>query len=168
MSESEKPEPEKPEPVKLSRKENLIIGLKFLLFSASAGVIQAGSFTLLTSLHAFSFMENPTWLRHLIALLLSVVWLFTFNRRYTFKSANNVPVAMLKTLAFYAVFTPLSTLCMNALTKGRPEWVGYVVEVGIMAANFISEFVYQRFFVFGKSINTNELARKKQEKSSSQ
>ena len=150
-------------PVKLSKRENIIIGLKFLLFSASAGVIQAGSFALLTSLGAFSFMENPSWLRHLIALTLSVVWLFTFNRRFTFKSANNVPIAMLKTLAFYAVFTPLSTLCMNALTRGRPEWVSYVVELGIMAANFFSEFVYQRFFVFGKSINTNKLARKSQD-----
>jgi len=151
-------------PAKLSKKENLIIGLKFLLFSISAGVIQAGSFALLTWLGAFSFMENPTWLRHLIALMLSVIWLFTFNRRFTFKSANNVPVAMLKTLAFYAVFTPLSTLCMNALTKGRPEWVSYVVEAGIMAVNFFSEFLYQRFFVFGKSINTNSLAKKDKEK----
>jgi len=155
--------PESAAPVKLSKKENLIIGLKFLLFSASAGVIQASSFALMTSLGAFSFMENRSWLRHLIALMLSVVWLFTFNRRFTFKSANNVPIAMLKTLAFYAVFTPLSTLCMNALTRGRPEWVSYVVEVGIMAANFFSEFVYQRFFVFGKSINTNKLAKKKEE-----
>jgi len=155
-----------PEPnitaVKLTKKENLVIALKFLLFSASAGVIQAGSFALLTWLGAFSFMENPYWPRHLIALMLSVVWLFTFNRRFTFKSAANVPIAMLKTLAFYAVFTPLSTLAMNALTKGRPEWVSYAAEAGMMAANFFTEFVYQRFFVFGKSINTNELAKKKE------
>jgi len=156
--------PESTAPAKLTTKENILIGLKFLLFSASAGVIQFGSFTLLTALNTFSSMENPYWPRHLISLMLSVVWLFTFNRRFTFKSANNVPVAMLKTLAFYAVFTPLSTLCMNALTKGRPEWVGYVAEVGMMAANFFSEFVYQRFFVFGKSINTNSLAKKDREK----
>ena len=153
--------PEPAAPVKLSKKENILIGLKFLLFSASAGVIQFGSFTLLTALNTFSFMENPYWPRHLISLLLSVIWMFTFNRRFTFKSANNVPIAMLKTLAFYAVFTPLSTLCMNALTRGRPEWVSYAAEAGIMVINFFSEFVYQRFFVFGKSINTNELARKK-------
>jgi len=148
-------------PAKLTRKENFIIALKFLLFSASAGVIQAGSFTLMTSLHAFSSMENPYWPRHLIALLLSVLWLFTFNRRFTFKSANNVPIAMLKTLAFYAAFTPLSLWWGKALTDGRPEWVGYVVEAGTMAVNFFTEFVYQRFFVFGKSINTNSLAKKK-------
>jgi len=152
--------PDSAAPVKLTRRENLIIGLKFLLFSVSAGVIQAGSFTLLTTLGTFSFMENPYWPRHLIALTLSVVWLFTFNRRFTFKSANNVPIAMLKTLAFYAVFIPLSALCMSVLTKDRPEWVSYVVEAGIMAVNFFSEFVYQRFFVFGKSINTNSLAKK--------
>ena len=148
---------------KLSKKENLLIALKFLLFSISAGLIQAGSFALLTTLHTFSFMENPFWPRHLIALLLSVVWLFTFNRRFTFKSASNVPIAMLKTLAFYAVFTPLSTLGMDALTAGRPEWVGYAAEAGMMAANFFLEFVYQRFFVFGKSINTNTLAQKNEE-----
>ena len=150
-------------PVKLTRKENLFIALKFLLFSISAGVIQAGSFTLMTTLGAFSSMENPFWPRHLIALMLSVLWLFTFNRRFTFKSANNVPIAMLKTLAFYAVFTPLSVLWVDALTKGRPEWVGYAVEAGTMAVNFFTEFVYQRFFVFGKSINTNKHAQKKGE-----
>ena len=148
------------EPVKLSKKENIIIALKFLLFSASAGVIQFGSFTLLTWLNAFSFMEKPASPRHLIALTLSVIWVFTFNRRFTFKSANNVPIAMLKTLAFYLIFTPLSTWWVGALTDGRPKWVGYVVEVGTMAVNFFTEFVYQRFFVFGKSINTNDLARK--------
>ena len=151
------------EPAKLTAKENLVTGVKFLLFSISAGVIQELSFILLTQLRTFAFMENPYWPRYIISLALSVVWNFTLNRRYTFKSANNVPVAMLKTLAFYAVFTPLSTLCMNALTRGRPEWVSYVVEVGIMAVNFFSEFLYQRFFVFGKSINTNALAKKGKE-----
>ena len=146
-----------------SKKENIATGVKFLLFSISAGVIQELSFVLLTGLGSFSSMENPYWPRYLISLVLSVVWNFTFNRRFTFKSAGNVPVAMLKVLAFYAVFTPLSAWWGDALTRGRPEWVHYAVQVGTMGVNLVTEFLYQRFFVFGKSINTNKLAKKKEE-----
>jgi len=152
-----------PEPIKLSKKENLLTGVKFLLFSISAGVIQELSFILLTQLGTFPSLENPYWPRYLISLALSVVWNFTFNRRFTFKSASNIPVAMLKVLAFYAVFTPLSAWWGDALTNGRPNWVHYVVQIGTMGVNLVTEFLYQRFFVFGKSINTNELAKKAEE-----
>ena len=152
-----------PEPIKLSRKENITQSLKFLLFSISAGVIQELSFVLLTQLHTFSFLENPYWPRYIISLALSVVWNFTFNRRFTFKSAANVPVAMLKVLAFYAVFTPLSALWGTALTNGRPDWVHYAVQIGTMGVNLVTEFLYQRFVVFRGSINTNDLAKKEKD-----
>ena len=84
---------------------------KFLLFSISAGAIQIISFTLLTELTGWTYRP-----RYLISLVLSVLWNFTFNRKFTFKSAANVPVAMLKVLAYYAVFTPLSTMLGNYLT----------------------------------------------------
>ncbi|MCL2495485.1 MAG: GtrA family protein [Oscillospiraceae bacterium] len=152
------------EPAKLTAKENLVTGVKFLLFSISAGLIQELSFILLTQLRTFAFMENPYWPRYIISLALSVIWNFTFNRRFTFKSATNVPIAMLKVLAYYVVFTPLSAWWGDALTLNRPDWVHYVVQFGTMLVNLVTEFLYQRFFVFGKSMNTNELAKK--EKSS--
>ncbi|MBQ4544635.1 MAG: GtrA family protein [Oscillospiraceae bacterium] len=132
---------------KKSGKEMLMF-LKFVLFSISAGAIQIISFTLLNELAQWNY-----WACYLIALVLSVVWNFTLNRKFTFKSANNVPIAMLKTLAYYAVFTPLSTLSGEYLAETL-MWNEYIVTILNMLANFITEFLYQRFFVFGKSIDT--------------
>ena len=128
-------------------KAELIRSLKFVLFSASAGIIQVAAFTLLNELLALNY-----WVSYLIALVLSVVWNFTLNRKFTFHSANNVPIAMLKVAAYYLVFTPLSTWGGDALIGlGINE---YVVFAGSMLTNFVTEFLYQRFFVFGKSIDT--------------
>lgn len=121
--------------------------LKFVLFSISAGIIQMGSFALMNEL-----MQWPYWPCYLIALLLSVVWNFTLNRRFTFQSAANVPVAMAKVLLFYAVFTPLSTLLGNYLAEGL-LWNAYLVTVINMLLNFVLEFLYQRFFVFNKNLD---------------
>ena len=135
--------------------KDLIRSVKFTLFSVSAGVIQIGSFTLLNELLHLAY-----WVSYLIALILSVLWNFTLNRRYTFQSANNVPLAMLKVAAFYLVFTPASTLLENWLTTGH-GWNEYLVTAINMVLNFVLEFLYDRFFVFRDSIDTNELAKKK-------
>lgn len=124
--------------------------LKFTFFSVSAGVIEIGAFTLLNEL-----MHLPYWLSYLVALVLSVLWNFTLNRRYTFKSAANVPVAMLKVTAYYAVFTPLTTGLEHWYTATL-GWNEYVATGLNMALNFVTEFLYQRFFVFGKSIDSRK------------
>ena len=129
------------------KKEELIRGFKFLLFSISAGLIEIGTFTLLNELFHCTY-----WVSYLIGLTLSVVWNFTLNRKFTFKSAANVPIAMLKVLAYYALFTPLSTLLEKYLTG--VGWNEYLVTAINMVINFMTEFIYQRFFVFGKSIDT--------------
>ncbi len=123
--------------------------VKFLLFSASAGIIQLGSFALLTEFSPLSY-----WPRYLISLILSVVWNFTLNRKFTFHSAANIPVAMLKVLGYYAVFTPLSTILGDYLVETL-LWNEYFVTVLNMLFNFVTEFLYQRFFVFGKSIDND-------------
>ena len=122
--------------------------LKFVLFSISAGLIQILSFTLLNEL-----CHLPYWISYLVALVLSVLWNFTLNRKFTFRSANNVPVAMAKVAAYYAVFTPLSTLLGQWLT-GSLGWNEYLVTGINMILNFVTEFLYQRFVVFGKSIDS--------------
>lgn len=127
--------------------------IKFLLFSVSAGVIELVSFTLLTEL-----VKWPYWPCYLIALVLSVLWNFTLNRKFTFQSANNVPVAMLKVAVFYAVFTPVSTLLGNYLAETL-LWNAYLVTILNMACNFILEYLYDRYVVFGKSIDTNDRAK---------
>ena len=127
-------------------KKELLRMLKFTLFSISAGVIEAVSFALLNELTSWSY-----WPCYLIALVLSVVWNFTLNRRYTFQSAANVPVAMALTLLFYAVFTPLSTILGQYLAdKG---WNEYLVTGLNMVANFVLEFLWQRFVVYRNHID---------------
>ena len=89
--------------VPLKSKESLIQAVKFTLLSLSAGLIEAGSFVVLERLTSLSYD-----LKHVISIILSVLWNFTLNRRYTFKSANNVPVAMIKVALFYVVFIPVT------------------------------------------------------------
>ena len=135
-------------------KKELLRTVKFTLFSISAGVIQIASFALFEeALH----LEH--WLSYLLSLTLSVVWNFTLNRKITFHSANNIPIAMLKVALFYAVFTPLSTWGGDVLTK--IGWNEYLVLVISMLTNFVCEFLYQRFFVFGASIDTAVKKEKK-------
>ncbi len=128
--------------------------VKFTLFSASAGLIQIGSFTLMNEL-----LKWPYWVCYLTALVLSVLWNFTLNRRFTFQSAANVPIAMAKVAAYYAVFTPLSTLLGNWLV-GACGWNEYLATILNMLLNFSTEFLFQRFVVFGKSIDTAKRAKK--------
>lgn len=125
--------------------------VKFVLFSISAGVIQVGSFTLLNEL-----LHLQYWVAYLISLVLSVVWNFTLNRKFTFKSAANVPIAMLKVAGFYLVFTPLSTWWTAALTEPAYgiEWNEYLVLALTMLVNFVTEYLFDRFFVFGSSLDT--------------
>lgn len=124
------------------------------MFSASAGIIEIAAFSILNELTHWSY-----WPCYLIALVLSVLWNFTLNRRYTFQSANNVPLAMVQVLGFYCVFTPVSTILGNYLA-GTLMWNEYLVTGMNMAANFILEYLYDRFVVFRKSLDTNSIAKK--------
>ncbi len=142
-----------------NKKESLIQSIKFTLFSISAGVIQTLAFTLL-SLFVFHDPENEYGWSYLISLVLSVVWNFTLNREFTFKSANNVPIAMLKVLGFYAVFTPVSVFGGQALTNAG--WNEFLVFALTMLLNFVLEFLYSKYVVFRNSINTNKRANKEE------
>jgi len=128
--------------------------IKFVLFSISAGIIEILSFSLLNEL-----TDLPYWPCYLTALILSVLWNFTCNRKFTFKSANNVPVAMLKVAAFYCVFTPTTTILGNYLAETL-LWNEYVVTLINMGLNITTEYLYDRFIVFGKTIDTNQKAMK--------
>lgn len=130
-------------------KKELYRTVKFVLFSISAGVIQIGSFTLLEEV-----LHLTHWLSYLISLTLSVLWNFTLNRKFTFQSAANVPIAMAKVACFYLVFAPLSTWWTAWLTGEGVGWNPYLVEVLTMLVNFVTEYLFQRFFVFGNSLDT--------------
>ncbi len=128
------------------KKESVFQMVKFTLFSASAGIIQIVSFTIFSEILNWIY-----WPSYLTSLVLSIVWNFTFNRRYTFKSAANVPIAMLKLFGFYAVFTPLSTILGH-----KAESAGiydYIILVITMASNFILEFLFCKFVVYKNQEN---------------
>lgn len=129
------------------KKSDLLQMVKFTLFSISAGVIQVASFTLLNELLHWRY-----WPAYLISLVLSILWNFTFNRRYTFQSAANVPVAMAKLFGFYAVFTPLSTwLGHLAETAGVND---YIILALTMISNFVLEFLFSKFVIYRNQENT--------------
>ena len=129
------------------QKKTLIQTLKFTLFSISAGIIQIGADAICNEL-----ILLPAHISHLIALVLSVVFNFTVNKKFTFKSATNVPIAMLKVALFYLVFTPLSTWWTKELVAISVN--EYIVLAGTMLINFVTEFLYCKFVVYRNSEDT--------------
>ena len=132
------------------KKKELIRTIKFTLFSISAGLIEIGLFTLLNSLTDFNY-----WLCYLPALIASIIWNFTLNREYTFKSTVNIPKAMMKVFLFYLVFTPLSTIIGNYLAE-ELHWNEYLVTGINMLFNFVLEYLYDKYIVFKGSIDTKK------------
>ena len=127
--------------------KELFRALKFLIISISAGIIQIATFTLFNEVFHWNY-----WLGYLTSLLLSIIWNFTINRKYTFKSANNVKVAMLLVLAFYAVFTPLSTY-LGHLAEGA-EINEYIILAVTMISNLVLEFLFSKFVIYRNQENT--------------
>ena len=129
------------------KKESILQMLKFALFSVSAGIIQVVSFAVFNDVLKWVY-----WPSYLVALILSIIWNFTFNRRFTFKSAANVPVAMLKLFGFYAVFTPVSTYLGHlAERSGVNE---YLILFLTMVSNLILEFLFSKFVIYRNQENT--------------
>lgn len=141
-----------------NKKKELIRSVKFLLFSISAGVIEL---TLSELLNAFTPL--PEWAAYLIALIVSVIYNFTINRKVTFHSAANVPVAMLKVAGYYCVFTPLSTLLEDYLTATL-GWYSIFATILNMVLNFITEFLFTRFVVYGKQVDNDKRYIEKESK----
>ncbi len=129
------------------KKESALQMLKFTLFSISAGIIQVASFALFNELFHWRY-----WPAYLTSLILSIIWNFTFNRRYTFKSAANVPIAMAKLFGFYAVFTPLSTWLGHLAESAKVN--DYVILFVTMLANFILEFLFSKLVIYRNKENT--------------
>lgn len=138
---------------RLTTKETIIQIAKFVAFSMGAGIIQIVSYTIIHEL-----TDCKHWMAYLPSLILSVLYNFTVNRKFTFKSANNVPIAMLKVALFYCVFTPVSLyLGQMAENAGINN---YIVEAVTMGCNLVTEYLFCRFVVYRGTMNTNDLAEK--------
>ena len=138
----------------MKNKKEIFRKIKFTLFSISAGLIEIGLFTLLNE-----FTNWGYWACYLIALVASVVWNFTLNREFTFKSTANVPVAMFKVFIFYLIFTPVSTILGNYLVD-KLNWNEYLVTGLNMLCNFILEYLYDEYIVFKGTIDTKKTSKK--------
>lgn len=129
-----------------NKKKSFLQALKFTLFSASAGIIQIAVFSLL------ELFIKDYWIPYLTSLVFSILWNFTMNRKYTFRSAANVPVAMAKVFGFYLVFTPLSTyLGSIAEQRGVND---FLILAMTMLSNFVLEFLFCKFVVYRGKENT--------------
>ena len=126
--------------------------IKFTLFSISAGAIQIASFAIL------EIFIKTYWIPYLVSLLLSIIWNFTLNRKFTFKSAANVPIAMAKVLGFYLVFTPLSTYLGNLAEQAGAH--DFLILALTMLSNFVLEFLFCKFVVYRGQENTLEEKKK--------
>ena len=145
MDTHSKPKPKTKQPEKPKAKVNIrwIVSVFFISMTTSA----------VLSLICNELIGLPGWLSYLISLVLSVLWNFTLNRKFTFQSSANIPVAMALVALFYCVFTPLSTWWTAVLTEGM-GWNAYVVLVGTMVLNFVLEYLYQRLVVYRKTVDT--------------
>lgn len=139
---------------KPTKKQQFLQILKFTGFSISAGAIQLLSFSILYEWTACL----PWWPSYLISIILSVIWNFTFNRKFTFKAANNIPLAMTLVLIYYAAFTPASAFGGDALEKLWGPDFGILVTVLMMVINFVTEFVWDKFIVFNEKV-TDKIIR---------
>jgi putative flippase GtrA len=135
----------------MSKNRELLRVVKFVLFSASAGIIQIGSFTALTELS-----EWPYYACYLPSLLLSIIWNFTLNRKFTFKSTANIPSAMLKIIGYYCLFTPTTTILGNYLVESL-GWNDYLVTALNMLLNLSTEYLFQRFVVYRGKIDNAKM-----------
>ena len=138
--------------------KEVIRAIKFVLISASAGIVEIGVFTLLNELTNLKY-----WPCYLTALIASVLWNFTINRRYTFKSTKNIPRAMAMVFAFYVVFTPATTILGNYLAETL-HWNEYLVTGINMALNLSLEYLYNTFVVYKGEMDNNDIAAREAEK----
>ena len=139
---------------KPTKKQQFLQILKFTGFSISAGAMQLLSFSILYEWTACL----PWWPSYLISIILSVIWNFTFNRKFTFKAANNIPLAMTLVLIYYAAFTPASVFGGDALEKLWGSDFGILITVLMMVINFLTEFVWDKFIVFNEKV-TDKIIR---------
>lgn len=144
-----------------NKKKEVWRATKFTLFSISAGVIEFVSFSLFILLPGYS-KERFYWLAALGSLILSVLWNFTFNRKFTFQSAKNVPIAMMETLSYYIVFAPLSIWLAQIYLIDTLNWNELLVKAAVMVINFVTEFLFQRYVVFGKTVDTKPIKKEKE------
>lgn len=160
------PSPSNPDAIVVGQaskgKAALIQAIKFTLLSITAAGVEVASFALMVWINSLTGWF-PFWVSQSVSIALSVIYNFTVNRHFTFKSANNVPIAMLKVALFYVFFIPLTSWGGQILSN--MGWADWLLKGISLLLNFVGEFLWWKFVVFRGSENTNSLAVKQAEKS---
>lgn len=151
------------QPQKPTKKQQFIQILKFTLFSASAGVIQLLSTSIL---HEWTgWLVGYYYIANIIGLTLSVIWNFTFNRKFTFKAANNIPLAMVLVIIYNCIIVVPLAFGGDALVKLWGKNWGILVTAITLLINFVTEFFWDKFVVFNPKVTDKILKLfKKKEK----
>ncbi len=149
---------------KRAKRKGVVQFIKYALCAASAGIIQIVLFSILQTVlpkdmgnihFIVEDMQLGTFIATTVALCASILWNFTFNRKFTFKDAGNVPLAMFLAFLFYVPFYPFQTWYVHTIKTLLSQHIsvdgaGIIAEASVMAINFALEFIWQKFVVFRK------------------
>lgn len=149
---------------KRAKRKGVVQFIKYALCAASAGIIQIVLFSILQTVlpkdmgnihFIVEDMQLGTFIATTVALCASILWNFTFNRKFTFKDAGNVPLAMFLAFLFYVPFYPFQTWYVHTIKTLLSHHInvdgaGIIAEASVMAINFALEFIWQKFVVFRK------------------
>lgn len=155
---------------KKEKKKGVMQFIKYALCAASAGIIQIVLFSILQAVipsngktihFIVEDMDLVTFIATTVALCASILWNFTFNRKFTFKDAGNVPKAMILAFLFYVPFYPFQTWYVHTIKSLLVEAIGtdgagIIAEGSVMIINFALEFMWQKFVVFRKPKDKQE------------
>lgn len=155
---------------KREKRKGVMQFIKYALCAASAGIIQIVLFSILQAVipsngktihFIVEDMDLVTFIATTVALCASILWNFTFNRKFTFKDAGNVPKAMILAFLFYVPFYPFQTWYVHTIKSLLVEAIGtdgagIIAEGTVMIINFALEFMWQKFVVFRKPKDKQE------------
>lgn len=155
---------------KKEKRKGVMQFIKYALCAASAGIIQIVMFSILQAVipsngktihFIVEDMDLVTFVATTVALCASILWNFTFNRKFTFKDAGNVPKAMILAFLFYVPFYPFQTWYVHTIKSLLVEAIGtdgagIIAEGSVMIINFALEFMWQKFVVFRKPKDKKE------------
>ena len=155
---------------KREKRKGVMQFIKYALCAASAGIIQIVLFSILQAVipsngktihFIVEDMDLVTFIATTVALCASILWNFTFNRKFTFKDAGNVPKAMILAFLFYVPFYPFQTWYVHTIKSLLVEAIGtdgagIIAEGSVMIINFALEFMWQKFVVFRKPKDKKE------------
>ena len=155
---------------KREKRKGVMQFIKYALCAASAGIIQIVLFSILQAVipsngktihFIVEDMDLVTFIATTVALCASILWNFTFNRKFTFKDAGNVPKAMILAFLFYVPFYPFQTWYVHTIKSFLVEAIGtdgagIIAEGSVMIINFALEFMWQKFVVFRKPKDKQE------------